>query len=338
MHAAIIKNKSIHYETADDPQISAGEILVSVQAAGINAADLMQTAGYYPPPSGTREDIAGLEYAGTVLEVGEAVTAFQPGDRVMGLTSGGAHATKLAIDSRLALRIPDGVSFPEAAGFSESFFTAYDALFVKARLQPHSRLLVTGAAGGVGMSAVQLGILKQCDVTASVRHQDLWKPLANYFLRYYPDASREKSTSENHVLRFSNDARLNICSPETETEHKGYDTILELVAGNRISGDLSMLNQNGTIAVIGLLGGSTSEIDLALLLEKRASVFGSTLRSRAVEEKAILSEQIGKELLPRLAAKDLFVVIDSKFALSKAKDAYDKFREGKKIGKIILVM
>jgi len=338
MYAAIIKNKSVHYETTDDPQISAGEILVSVQASGINAADLMQAAGDYPPPPGTREDIAGLEYAGTVLQIGKDVAAFQPGDRVMGLTSGGAHATKLAIDSRLALRIPEGLSFREAAGFSESFFTAYDALFAKARLQEKNRLLVTGAAGGVGMAAIQLGILKSCDVTASVRHRDLWGSLTDYFLQYHHDVSPEKSSSKNRVLRFANGACLTVCSPETETDHKGYDVILELVGGNRISGDLSMLNRNGTIAVIGLLGGRTSEIDLTLLLGKRASIFGSTLRSRSIEEKAILSGQIERELLPYLTKKDLFVAIDSEFPLPKAKDAYDKFREGKKVGKLILVM
>ena len=338
MHAAVIKDKSISYLSTEDPVItSENEILVAVRAAALNAADLLQVSGNYPPPPGIREDIPGLEYAGIVLEVGKAVTKFKPGDRVMGLVPGEAQAEKLKTAGEATFLIPDGLSFEEATGFSESFFTAYDALIVRANLKEYRNVLVTGAAGGIGMAAVWLSVLKKCKVTASVRHRDLIEPLARHFLRP-GDTLLSDDTGSSCTIEFHNGAVLTVCLPQDEPLYGDYDVILDLISGERIPTNLSMLTQNGTIAVIGLLGGATSEIDLRLLLAKRATIFGSTLRSRSAKEKAELRLRIEQEVLPHLANGDVQVAIHASFPLVEVDKAYKKFKEGKKIGKIILTM
>ena len=169
MHAVVIREGQLYWEERDDPVPGDTELLVAVRAAGLNAADLVQRAGFYPAPPGWPVDIPGMEFAGEVVAVGRQVTLFSPGDRVMAVVGGGAQATMAFVDESHALPVPDGLSWAEAGGFPEVFTTAYDGLFRQAELQMGERVLVSGAAGGVGTAAVQLAAQAGAMVTATVR-------------------------------------------------------------------------------------------------------------------------------------------------------------------------
>ena len=169
VHAVVIRDGRLHWEEREDPFPGDTELLVSVQAAGVNSADLVQRVGLYPAPPGWPPDIPGMEMAGEVVEVGPSVTLFSPGDRVMAVVGGGAQATLAYVDESHALSVPASMSWIEAGGFPEAFSTAYDALFTQAELQMGERVLVSGAAGGVGTAGVQLAVEAGAHVTATVR-------------------------------------------------------------------------------------------------------------------------------------------------------------------------
>ncbi len=335
MYAALIENSSITYAQAPEPSISGDDILVKVETAGLNAADILQVAGYYPPPPGTVEDIPGLEYCGTVEKMGVNVTKFKIGDRVMGLTAGGAHAEKLSVNAATALLVPD-ILGKKAGGFSEAFFTAYDALVLKAGLKAGESLLITGAAGGVGMAATQLGIAWGCQVTSSVRNESTRKRFEAYFTGHKNVISSQRDTHDSLQIAFRNGAQLTVSTPETEHLYREYDIFLDLLAGAHLTKDLAMAKKGARIAIIGLLEGTSCEIDLSQLLKKHVAIFGSTLRSRPLEEKAFLTEHVRQYLLPLVINKDLDIMIDSSFPLREVERAYYHFKNGKKLGKILL--
>ena len=171
MRAATIRDGNIAVEEHPDPRPQSGELLVRVKAAGINGADMMQLAGRYPAPPGVPEDIPGLELAGEVVESGRGVTRFEPGDRVMAVVAGGGQAELAVVHERAAMPVPDDLDWIAAGGIPEVFTTAHDALFSQGGLRVGERLLVHGAAGGVGMAAVQLGTMAGARVTATVRDE-----------------------------------------------------------------------------------------------------------------------------------------------------------------------
>src|SRR5436305_14469453 len=173
MRAATVADGTIVGAERPDPEPGAGEILVRVRAAGLNAADLMQRAGLYPAPPGSPPDIPGLELAGEVAAAGPDAARFSEGDRVMAVVGGGAQAELAVVHERAAMPVPEALDWPAAGGFPEVFTTAHDAVFTQAGLQPGERLLVHGAAGGVGTAAVQLGRAAGARVTATVRNEAL---------------------------------------------------------------------------------------------------------------------------------------------------------------------
>src|ERR1700722_9712656 len=172
MRATVIRDKQLVVEERPDPVAGDGEVLVRVRAAGLNGADIMQAAGHYPPPPGVPADIPGMEFAGEVLACGPRAERFQVGDRVMAIVGGGAQAELCVVHERMLMAVPDAVDWPQAGGFPELFITAHDAVFTQAGLVAGERLLVHGAAGGVGTAAVQLGRAAGARVTATVRNPD----------------------------------------------------------------------------------------------------------------------------------------------------------------------
>src|SRR5262245_3249995 len=173
MHAVTVDDGDLHWREHADPKPGARELLVAVKAAGLNGADMIQRRGLYAAPADSPADIPGLELAGEVVAVGAAVEHFAVGDRVMAVVGGGGQAELAVVHERTALRVPDDISWPEAGGFPEVFTTAHDALFTQCELGPGEHLLVHGAAGGVGVAGVQLGVLTGASVTATVRNEDL---------------------------------------------------------------------------------------------------------------------------------------------------------------------
>ena len=312
MHAVVIRDGRLHWEEHDDPVPGDTELLVSVKAAGLNAADLVQRAGFYPAPPGWPADIPGMELAGEVVSAGRSVTLFSPGDRVMAVVGGGAQATLAFVDESHALAVPDPLPWPEAGGFPEAFSTAYDALFTQAGLQMGERVLVSGAAGGVGTAGVQLAAEAGAIVTASVRNPD------------HRDA----------VAAFGAHA---VIAPGDEGDAGPYDVVLELVGQASLTNVLPHLATWSRVVVIGVGSGGRMEIDLMQLMTKRARIGGSTLRARSRREKADVAAAVAAHVLPALAAGRLTIPVSDTFPLAEAEAAYERFAAGGKLGKVVLV-
>jgi NADPH2:quinone reductase len=312
VHAVVIRDGRLLWEERDDPAPGDTELLVSVEAAGLNSADLVQRAGFYPAPPGWPADIPGMELAGEVVSVGRSVTLFSPGDRVMAVVGGGAQATLAFVDEIHALAVPDSLPWPEAGGFPEAFSTAYDALFTQAGLQMGERVLVSGAAGGVGTAAVQLAAEAGAIVTATVRNPD------------------HRAT----VAAFGAHA---VIAPGDEGDGGPYDVVLELVGQASLTNVLAHLATWSRVVVIGVGSGGRMEIDLMQLMTKRARIGGSTLRARSRREKADVTAAMAAHVLPALAAGRLTIPIFETFPLAEAEAAYDRFAAGGKLGKVVLV-
>jgi putative PIG3 family NAD(P)H quinone oxidoreductase len=295
-----------------DPVPGHGEVLIAVRAAGLNGADMMQRRGRYPAPPGEPQDIPGMELAGEVVEVGPRAPRFSVGDRVMGLVGGGAQAELATVHERQLMAVPDDIDWPAAGGFPEVFTTAHDAIFTQCGLRPGERLLVHGAAGGVGSAGVQLGAMAGAHVTATVRNPD------------HHDAVRALGADV-------------VLGAEGFEDHGPYDVVLELVGAPNLPADLRGLNTNGRIVVIGVGAGASAEIDLLALMGKRATLRASTLRARPLELKALTARAVEREVLPALASGRLAVPIAQTFPLAEAEAAYDRFAAGGKLGKIVLL-
>jgi NADPH:quinone reductase len=312
MHAVVIREGQLYWEERDDPVPGDTELLVAVRAAGLNAADLVQRAGFYPAPPGWPADVPGMEFAGEVVAVGRQVSLYAPGDRVMAVVGGGAQATLALVDETHALPVPAGLSWTEAGGFPEVFTTAYDALFRQADLQMGDRVLVSGAAGGVGTAGVQLAAQAGATVTATVRHAD----------------------RRDAVAALGADVVL---APGDEEARAPYDVVLELVGAPSLTSVLPHLAPWGRVIVIGVGGGGRMEIELMTLMRLRASIGGSTLRARSRREKAEVAADMAAHVLPALVAGRLQVPVCETFPLAESQAAYDRFAAGAKFGKVVLV-
>jgi NADPH:quinone reductase-like Zn-dependent oxidoreductase len=289
MRAVVVRDGRLVLEERPEPEPSAGQIVVRVHAAGINNADLMQRAGRYPAPPGAPADIPGLECAGETPD----------GRRVMALLGGGGHAEVVVVDERHVLDVPAQLDWLQAGGFMEAYCTAHDAIVEQAGLRAGERLLVNGAAGGVGVAGVQLGLALGARVTASARHHH---------------------------------EELRALGADTEVDGE-YDVILELVGGGNLTRNLELLALKGRIVVIGTGAGSRAEVEFGLLMRKRGRISASTLRARSADEKADVVRRLGELDLARLR-----VPVEAAFPLEQAGEAYDRFAAGGKFGKLVLQM
>jgi NADPH2:quinone reductase len=312
VRAVTIQDGKIVVEERPDPEPGKDELLVRVRAAGLNGADMLQLKGGYPAPPGAPADIPGLELAGDVQAAGPGATRFGEGDRVMAIVGGGGHAELAVVHERAAMPVPEPLDWPAAGGLPEVFTTAHDALFTQAGLRPGEHLLVHGAAGGVGTAAVQLGRAAGARVTATVR--------------------REELRAQVEALGAS------VIDPEGFADEGPFDVVLELVGASNLAGNLSALSTGGRVAIIGVGGtGPKAEINLLMVMQKRARIHGSTLRARPLEEKALAMRLVEKEVLPNFEKGLLKVPIADTFELARAADAYERFTAGGKLGKIVLL-
>ena len=316
MHAVTVVDGDLRWQEHPDPVPGPQELVVDVRAAGVNAADLLQRQGLYPAPPGSPPDIPGMEVAGEVRAAGIACFRFGPGDRVMAVVGGGGQAERVVVHERTALPVPDGVSWPEAGGFPEAFTTAHDALFTQCGLTVGERVLVTGAAGGVGLAAVQLAARAGARVVASVRNEARRADVA------------EIGAAGGAVIAVA---------PDAHASHGPYDVVLELVGGPNLPGDLDALATGGRIAVIGVGAGGRADVNLLTLMQRRCRIHGSTLRARPLEAKAAAAQLVERHVLPLLAAGEVRVAVDAAIPLPEAAAAYQRFETGGKLGKIVLV-
>src|SRR3954452_9439857 len=311
MKAVTIRDGDLVVAEHPDPEPSSGEVLIRVASAGLNGADMLQRKGAYPAPPGSPPDIPGLELAGEVAGRGPDAGRFEEGARVMAVVGGGGQAELAVVHERAAMPVPDALDWPAAGGFPEVFTTAYDALFTQAGLQAGERLLVHGAAGGVGTAAVQLGRMAGVHVTATVRSEDKRNAVADL-------------------------GAHEVIAPEGFADHGPFDVILELVGAPNLPDDLKALETGGRIATIGIGAGAKAEVNLGLLMGKRARIHGSTLRARPLEEKAVCARLVERHVLPGFASGALTVPVAETFPLDEVAAAYDRFEAGGKLGKIVL--
>ena len=311
MRAVTIRDGELLVAEHPDPEPGAGEVLVAVRGAGLNGADLLQLKGGYPAPPGSPADIPGLELAGEVAALGDGAESFSVGDRVMAIVGGGGQAELCVVHERQLMPVPQALGWTAAGGTPETFTTAFDALFTQAGLSMGERLLVSGAAGGVGTAAVQLAAATGAQVVASVRDEAL-----------HP-AVRELGAAE-------------ACLPDASPDLGPYDVILELVGAPDLEANLGALATGGRIVVIGVGAGFKAEVNLLRLMGARGSISGSTLRARPLEEKAQTARGMERHVLPLLESGALTVPVQASFPLDEAPAAYELFAQPGKLGKIVL--
>jgi NADPH:quinone reductase len=309
MRAVTIRDQQLIVEEHPDPTPGAGEVLVRVKAAGVNGADMHQRQGNYPAPPGSPQDIPGLELAGEVVECGARAQRFQLGDRVMAIVGGGGQAELAIVHERVLMPVPENLTWLQAGCVPEVFTTAHDAIFTQAGLKMGEHLLVHGGAGGVGTAAIQLGRAAGARVTATVRNAQV----------------------RDQVAKLGAD----VIAPEGFVERGPFDVILELVGASNLADNLAALNTAGRITVIGIGAGAKGELNLGVLMGKRASIRASTLRSRPLEEKAFTARALERSVLPLLASGTVGVPIAATYTLDQAEAAYEHFSRGGKVGKIV---
>jgi NADPH:quinone reductase len=295
-----------------NPEAGAGEVLVRVRAAGVNNADLRQRMGLYPAPADSPQKIPGLEFAGEVVATGILANRFSIGDRVMGVVGGGAQAELLSVHERLLMPVPPSLTWEQAGGFPGAFVTAHDALFTQGNLRPGERVLINGAAGGVGVAGVQMAAAAGAEVIASVR------------------------TPDNRRAVLDLGATKVIDPSEAETNGP-YDVVMELVGATNFESDLRSLNLGGRIIIVGASSGTDAKLNLGLLGGKRATIRGSTLRARPLEGKAIAARAAERDVLPFVASGRITMPIAAKYPLEEAATAYDAYSAKGKLGKITLI-
>jgi len=297
----------------------AGEVRVRVVAAGLNRADILQRRGFYPAPPGVPADVPGLEFAGVVEDLGEGVNDVSVGDRVMGLSAGGAMATHLVAHARELLPVPDSLDLIEAAALPEAFSTAYDAIFRQAELGLGRTLLVHAIGSGVGTAALQLGLAAGVHVVGTSRTASKLERCREWGL--VTGILVEDGSFAKELRGHAGD---------------GADVILDTIGASYLDENLRAVAAQGTIVTIGLLGGVKGELNLGLLLAKRARIIGSVIRSRPLEEKIGLAQAMRAEVLPLFADGRLRPVIDDILPMQEAAAAHSRMESGDTFGKLVL--
>jgi putative PIG3 family NAD(P)H quinone oxidoreductase len=311
VRAATISDGELVVTEKPDPDPGHGEVLVRIRGAGLNGADMLQRRGAYPAPPGSPPDVPGLELAGEVEALGPGAGRFAAGDRVMAIVGGGGQAERCVVHERQLMPVPEGLDWAAAGGLPEVFTTAHDALFTQAGLGPGERLLVHGAAGGVGTAAVQLGRACGAHVTATVRNEALRDEVA--------------ALGAHAVL-----------PPEGFADHGPFDVVLELVGAPNLADDVRARATLGRIVVIGVGAGAKAELNLVALMGKRGTLRASTLRVRPLEDKAATARAMERHVLPLVAAGTVRVPVAARFGLDEVAAAYERFAAGGKLGKIVL--
>lgn len=301
-----------------------GEILVRVEAAGLNRADLLQRRGLYPAPPGAPPDVPGLEYAGHVEALGEGVLEWKRGDRVMGIVAGGGMSTHVVVHEREAIPVPASLSIEEAAAIPEVFLTAWDALFTQAGLRAGQLVLLHAAGSGIGTAAIQIARSVSAIVAGTSRTASKLERCA------------ELGLAHSIVVASSSSSDPAFAGELEAKAGRLADVILDTVGAAYLAENVRALAPRGTVVVIGLLGGVSGALPLGALLAKRARVVGSVLRSRPLEEKAALARAFAREALPLFERGVLRPVVGEVMPMEAIRDAHRAMESDGTFGKIVL--
>ena len=303
----------------ETPEPGPHEIRVQIKATALNRADTMQRRGVYPPPPG-ESPILGLEMAGVVEKVGASVSRWQVGDRVCGLLGGGGYAEMCVIHKDMAMPLPDGLSFEEAAAIPEVFLTAFQALHWLAKIKPQEQILVHAGASGVGTAAIQLIRLHQaeCFVTASA-----------------PKHATCLALGASHAIDYKQENFVEVV--KELTDGKGVQVILDFIAAPYFQMNLDSLSLEGRLVMLSLIGGiKPADVNLAPILRKRLQIIGTTLRARSLDYKIALTRDLQTHALPHFASGKLKPIIDSIVPWTEVVQAHQRMENNLNTGKIVM--
>lgn len=327
MKAVVFASKGgpevVEWHDAPDPVAQRGEVLVRVRASAMNRADLLQRRGLYPPPPGWREDVPGLELAGDVVEVGAGVTAWRPGDRVMAIAAGEAHAELAVAHERMLIPVPASLSWEEAGAVMEAGLTSHDALFTLGALRPGWPVLVHAAGSGVSTAAIQIAKAAGATVIGTSRTAE--------------KLDRARGIGLDHGILVSKEEPKFGAEVKKLTGGRGVPLVLDFVGAPYAAENLAALATGGRIIVIGTMGGTKAQLDLAKVLHLRATVVGTTLRMRPLEEKIAATQSFARDVLPLLASGRVKAIVDSAIPMARAREAHERMEKNESFGKLVLV-
>lgn len=307
----------LSWDTCQKPEIGPGEVLLKIHAAALNRGDLMQRAGFYPPPKGASK-IMGLEAAGEIAVIGEGVSGYKTGDRVAALMAGGGYGQYAVAHYGSLLEIPDDMSYETAAAWPEVLATVWTNVFDYGGLKKGETFLIHGGSSGIGMCAIQMASLKGANVFATAGSEDKCQ------------ACRDIGASAINYRQQDFEAIIG--------EAGGADVILDMVGGAYVQKNINSLKLKGRLINIAYQNGSQVEINLLPLMLKRLTVSGSTLRARSHEEKAHIISQVARDFWPEVCSGKMRTFIHKTFAMDEAEAAHALMESSRHIGKIILTL
>ncbi len=311
------EGQPLRWEEVEDPVYGDEEVLVDIHTTAVNRADLLQRAGQYPPPPGASEYL-GLEMAGIVVETGEKVGKWQPGERVCALLAGGGYAEQVAVPQQQLMPVPEDWDFVRAGGMTEVFLTAFVNLFMEGGLETGETVLIHGGGSGVGTAAIQLAREVGCRVLVTASREDKLERCRELGAEW----------GVNYKERDFAEAVLEYCD--------GVDVVLDIAAADYLARNLEVLKLKGRLVCIALLTGNKAEIDLGLVMRKRLRVIGSVLRSRSLQEKAEIVHQFRRRFWTLLESGRVEPVIDTVLPISEAARGHEMLTNNANIGKVVL--
>jgi NADPH:quinone reductase len=310
---------SLHVVEAPAPVPGRGEVLIAVDYAGVNRPDVLQRSGKYPPPPDA-SPVLGLEVSGRIAAVGAAAGPWREGDRVCALTPGGGYAELCKAPAGQVLPLPEGMSAAQSAGMPETWFTVYANLVEIGRLSAGERVLVHGGSSGIGLAAIELAKLRGASCLVTVGDEDKAR-----FCREFGAAAAINYRTEDFVARV-----------RELTNGEGVDVVLDMVAGDYIPRNLSVLRRDGRLVLIAFQRGSRAEVDFNPVMRNRLVVTGSTMRPRTVVEKTRIRDALQSEIWPACAAGKVRTHVHATFPLAEAAAAHRLMESGRHVGKIVL--
>jgi putative PIG3 family NAD(P)H quinone oxidoreductase len=312
----------LHLAEVPDPLLRPTDLLVRVRAAGVNRADLTHRRGGYGRPDFGDSTVMGLEIAGEVIAVGAETAGFKPGDRVMGVVGGGAYAEVARLDHRMAMPIPDGIDFIEAAAIAEVFVTAHEALIHLAELKPRETVLIHAAGGGVGSAVVQLAHATGARVIATSTAEKL---------------GRIRDLGADVVVDYKAEDFFEAVT--RATGGRGVDVVIDFIGAPYLERNIRSLAEGGRLVQVGLMGGAAdAKLPLDLLLYRYIRIIGTVMKSRPQEVKHAMTARFRERWLPAFGRGEVRPVIDSTFPLADAGDAHCRMESGEGFGKIVLTV
>ncbi|HEU4787112.1 MAG TPA: NAD(P)H-quinone oxidoreductase [Gemmatimonadaceae bacterium] len=326
MRAAVITRPGgpevLDVEQRPTPIPRASEVLVRVRASALNRADLAQRQGHYPAPPGSPADIPGLEFAGEIEAVGEDAHGWREGDRVFGITGGGGNAEYLVADAWTLARVPERLSWTEAAAVPEAFMTAYDSLVTQARVQRNETVLVHAVGSGVGLAGTQLARAWSATPFGTARAAEKIERAREYGLADGVALADDPEAFVTHAERWTNGA--------------GIDVTLDLVGGAYVPADVRAAATRGRIMIIGTVAGAMATVPIGMVLRKRLTLRGTALRSRTLEEKRAVAQAFVRDVVPLFETGALRPTIDQVFELEQIRAAHERLASNATFGKVVL--